>query len=893
MGTRRATWTGLAAVAAVVALAFAWLTDRGGAEGTAPAVAEHAAVLDADGAAPDVVARENAPSPDTPASDAAPLALDGLVEPTLSGRVVDEDGAPIPGATVRAARAWIETSRPAGRFMERAVFAHQITGRWETTCDTDGRWALVLPDDVGEGPRRPSGYDDVLLCYDAPGHRRFVTRWSGDAAVGQVELARGAWVVGRVVDEVGAPVAGARVWVDDRTFNFRGMSWPPVEGWTSVTTDAGGRFATAPCHPKSVTLTIEARCRLHERRVKTLDLGANDVGDLVVWRGGTVTGTVRDPDGKPVAGARVFVSGHHLLGHDAGAEIDVALDTHRQIIEWHDHAAVVTDARGAFTLHGVDTRELWVSAAAPPLGLAPRRVTLTVGRADVELVLPDDRPALAVDVVAAEDGRPLDLEDVEFTATAVTRTFGESRNHEGHPAHVLRASGGRVVLWSPSTIGTDLSFETPGRHPASLFVPAGQASVTVALEPGVVIEGRVVDRAPRGALTVSAVRSDGEARDWTYVHPDDTFRLAPLTPGRWYVTAQQNERAASTVVDAREPGVVSDVELVMRGTGALHVDVEPETSRAFGFIAESTASLRTVTTSKRTFHDLAPGTWTVSAEGIAPVTAEVVAGETTTVTAKGLERPRVTGYVTRGGRPVTTGRVLLDDLAADVRPDGSYEYVALREDDRVISWRDEGACWVDDDLVPLRWGETVRRDLEIGEHVDVEVTVVDELTGAPVPGAPVVAEFTLTDRMELGRTDADGRLRAGPLRGEGLTLEIDDRRGDFALASAHPEPAAGAGVVAVELRTRATGTLEYTAGDTGRTVDDELSVVVRLESTTRAEVLRFDARAEATLSRVPVGTWRLVVVPAWRDVDAVPRGAGELVEIRHGERTSVTVPLTY
>jgi hypothetical protein len=143
----------------------------------------------------------------------------------LTGRVVDETGAPLAGVAVHALRSdqpWITAELPP----DQAV-----------TTDVDGRWRLSQPVSVDPESHRllfvPKGRVHIAAPMSAAGF--------------PIVLPRGRTLVGRVLDAAGKPLAGVRVEQRDalRRMTYRAESarvaWPG-EPRTAVRTDAAGRF---------------------------------------------------------------------------------------------------------------------------------------------------------------------------------------------------------------------------------------------------------------------------------------------------------------------------------------------------------------------------------------------------------------------------------------------------------------------------------------------------------------------------------------------------------------------------------------------------------------------------------------------------------------------------
>ncbi|MCU0866743.1 MAG: carboxypeptidase-like regulatory domain-containing protein [Planctomycetes bacterium] len=143
----------------------------------------------------------------------------------LTGRVVDENGAPLAGVAVHALRSdqpWITAELPPDQVV---------------TTDVDGRWRLSQP--VSAEP------ESHRLLFVTKGRVHVAAPLS--AAGFPIVLPRGRTLVGRVVDPAGRPLAGVRVEQRDalRRMTYRAESarvaWPG-EPRTAVRTDAAGRF---------------------------------------------------------------------------------------------------------------------------------------------------------------------------------------------------------------------------------------------------------------------------------------------------------------------------------------------------------------------------------------------------------------------------------------------------------------------------------------------------------------------------------------------------------------------------------------------------------------------------------------------------------------------------
>lgn len=206
----------------------------------------------------------------------------------------------------------------------------------------------------------------------AEGHARaaaLVTIASGTTAL-RLELAAGAPVSGRVIDEHGAPIAGARVRYDGAADfgpgasagGYRDAVESGADGTFSFPTMAAGSFRFLAYHP-DYAIGISP--------LVALDGTAKTGLELSLPRGARVSGTVVDAQGRPVAKARVRV-GIAASGFRASSP----------------PREVFSDAAGAFTVQGVARRELSAVALTDAAASAAVALDASAGEVrDVRLVV--------------------------------------------------------------------------------------------------------------------------------------------------------------------------------------------------------------------------------------------------------------------------------------------------------------------------------------------------------------------------------------------------------------------------------------------------------------------------------------------------------------------------
>jgi uncharacterized GH25 family protein len=228
-----------------------------------------------------------------------PLALDKRgPKLVLQGRVHDENGAPVAGATV-APEMFMKGRTGSGGNLERKGFQPLAI------TDKDGRFQLAVPEDG----------ITVTALVTAP---RFAPRKIAGMAPGpkdnDVLLYWGVTVTGRVV-KGGAPLAGVGV-------GLIPMHRQPDRalGHFKVATDENGNFTlhNVPPDEDCVLFGLMADLAAHgATRLRSLTTGTNgseqEVGEIKVRPGVHLAGQVRMADGKPVPeNTKVYLLRHEV-----------------------------------------------------------------------------------------------------------------------------------------------------------------------------------------------------------------------------------------------------------------------------------------------------------------------------------------------------------------------------------------------------------------------------------------------------------------------------------------------------------------------------------------------------------------------------------------------------
>ena len=247
---------------------------------------------------------------------------------TLTGRVLDAQGAPVVGAEVVVYFDVFQADPNLPRL--------QPGPKAATGADDGYTFALLPPRDCNRVyvvARKDNGAPSWTEFYPVAGS----LRGSKD-----ITMEESASIAGTVNDEAGQPVAGAEVTADiyirKTQFGFRQLSGGPPLDWLRTKTDAQGHF-TIPNLPKGSTagLHVKAPGKVAAHLMKSGPTeGAFAAGDMDIHVAlaleARLQGTVVDEDTqKPLPGVRVRIAGN----------------------PGSDPQACITDANGAFEAGGL------------------------------------------------------------------------------------------------------------------------------------------------------------------------------------------------------------------------------------------------------------------------------------------------------------------------------------------------------------------------------------------------------------------------------------------------------------------------------------------------------------------------------------------------------------
>ncbi|MGL5095587.1 MAG: carboxypeptidase regulatory-like domain-containing protein, partial [Planctomycetia bacterium] len=350
----------------------------------------------------------------------------------IGGRVVDGEGRPVVGATVLTTA---RMDRPA----ETAEF-RELMDEAPAITDADGRWSSAV---------LPKVFDFLVVIVAHVDHK-ITDAHTNDKpfTISELQMENAVLRLGsskssavRVVDVEGRPVAGAK---------FRDGFMNGMLNHLDKTTDAAGRITLR--FGNAYTQSAVAVADGYAPTVFVLDESSDlNPATVVVKRGRTVGGVVRNDQGDPLQDARVF------LTEFAGPEMA--------------RRSAFTDADGRFSLENCPLEVFSLSVDAP--GYAPQSRTVGLDRNAASVVLyPELTQKIVVAVVDAATKKPIDATvemggilgterpdfDKPKTVPAGELTFEFTLRHPHNPfnnRHVLRVTADGYKPFVTEAFSTD------------------------------------------------------------------------------------------------------------------------------------------------------------------------------------------------------------------------------------------------------------------------------------------------------------------------------------------------------------------------------------------------------------------------------------------------------
>jgi protocatechuate 3,4-dioxygenase beta subunit len=319
---------------------------------------------------------------------------------------------------------------------------------------------------------------------------------------------------GAVKDEKGAPVAGAKVKVEVAARDpMIGMIASMMAGgtWKSAYADDKGAFEV---HGLAEG---ERKVRVEAAKFLALEDKASIPAQGVVTRiftmrpGFTIAGTVAGPDGKPIAGAKIYATGKTPGGMNPMAAMMGGGGS--------GDAAATSGADGKWTADGLPEGPYEVRASADGF-LDGEASDIAAGKTDVALTL-SLAATIKGRVVSAADMKPIAGAKVKYKSTEPQKADANP-----NPRQLMRGGARGLIaamLGASVDSGADGTFEIKGLEPGEYEMTgsmkgfanseavktrcvAGQPTegIEILLPVGVAVAGRVVE-ASTGAAVADAV----------------------------------------------------------------------------------------------------------------------------------------------------------------------------------------------------------------------------------------------------------------------------------------------------------------------------------------------------------------------------------------------------
>jgi uncharacterized GH25 family protein len=371
----------------------------------------------------------------------------------------------------------------------------------------------------------PSGSCEVTASYQSYVSPKQSIDLAEAEAVVRVDLRPAARLTVGVFDERGEPVSEARVTVDGYG-----------DSELQTTDDSGALLVFDHLAEGAYQVHVEASGLRDAQRRVDLHPGDNHL-EVTLQKASMISGKVVDSDGKPVAQATVEL-----------------------VSQIHEAASTTTSEEGTFELQVDEPGVYRVRGKEPQSGQVVAQVNAPVG--DLVLKL---EPLARVEVHVLAERNPLKGAYVSiFGVGAAADDSGTAVTDDRGVARLAGLRGGDYMI-NVEQSGFQHAEQKPVKLPAN-----SRTEVTVSLERGVEISGKVVDESGRrvanadvhtvvteeGKDAKPAPKAEVATNDSFSAFSDDSgeFTLEGLKPGHTYaITATAEDRAVRGTVKVKAP----------------------------------------------------------------------------------------------------------------------------------------------------------------------------------------------------------------------------------------------------------------------------------------------------------------------------------------------------
>jgi large repetitive protein len=493
---------------------------------------------------------------------------------TLAGRVIDHRGQAVPGGEI------FLLDRPASpQEMDRALKDRKPAA----TAAADGRFSI---EDLARGApvqvvvRSPGYLIAQARAVRPPTQKPVVIRLEPEAALR-----------GRVVDEAGEPVSGARIDLRWQAFLPEEPDRPVGEAILRDTrTDGEGRFELRGLPAGTARVGVSAPAFVPREGIEVALPRPATAGELrlVLERGALLQGRVTTAAGEPVPAVRVGVSG----------------------------SAASTNDDGLYWLEGAELGRQEVLFLHPSHGRVVKPFEIQPGVNVLDVTF---EPGVEVAGRVVDDtGRPVPGARVELTPVNPfeVRLYRDVTGEDGR----FRLS---PVLAGKYRLKAGAEGFTDTEQPGTLAV-AGEpvSNLEVALDKGAVLSGKILGLPAEDLAQVEVEARDDSGGETLAAWTDGRgrYEIRSLAPGDWTVTARlwDDQRQARTRVAIRRSDreLTRDLEFEKRLALTVQVlyDEEPLADARVSLRGQRITAERIAMTDyegRVRFDDLAPETYRV------------------------------------------------------------------------------------------------------------------------------------------------------------------------------------------------------------------------------------------------------------------------------------------
>ncbi|MCE9635230.1 MAG: carboxypeptidase regulatory-like domain-containing protein [Planctomycetes bacterium] len=451
-----------------------------------------------------------------------------------------------------AGRVFAPTGKPAAGAK---VWIDGVRADFPTFTTDDGKFSLETVPDLRRAIVNATSTDGARGASEP-----FFVKAGASGPV-EIHMKEPGRVTGSVLAKDGRTLRGAFVrWLPDDV-GADWWSWRAAETGERFPVAADGSFSIPGVSFGRATIRADAEGCLPDWKSVDVSSG-NETGGVALLLGAPleIHGRVQSRQGTPIAGALVSCNPDQLANAERGFLPGLS-----------GQPTARTDTDGKFVLSGLAEGRWGLWTTAPGFaGSAAAQTSVPGG--EVLLTLAEGKSITG----SVKDPSGKAFPGVPVTAEATDR--GQNRGWWGWNSTVYTAPDGtfeiqnvaegnyRLRVSGSWQWGREVNVEDTVRE----GVAAGDHDIEITVKPGLVIEGRVVDRAKhpiRVAWVSAAYESnnndgwDGDSQRWVQAKSDGTFRITGLRPGQYDVGAYGSFRATTeTGVAAGATGVEIEVE---------------------------------------------------------------------------------------------------------------------------------------------------------------------------------------------------------------------------------------------------------------------------------------------------------------------------------------------